>query len=52
MDVSVLATATSKPACWDAPEVFSNLALDYDPRDEDYAYLDAAGHATAAEARR
>lgn len=52
MDVSVLATPTSQPACWDAPEVFSSLALDYDPRDEDYAHLDAEGHAKAAEARR
>ena len=52
MNVSVLATDTSKPACWDAPEVFSSLALDYDPNDEDYTHLDPAGHAAAAEDRR
>lgn len=51
MDVSVLATATRQPACWDEPQVFANLALDYDPADEDYAHLDAEGHAAAAEAK-
>lgn len=52
MDVSVLATATRQPACWDEPQVFANLDLDYNPDDEDYAHLDAEGHAAAAEAKR
>lgn len=51
MDVSVLATKTRQPACWDAPEVFSDLALDYDPSDADYTHLDMLGHTILAAAK-
>lgn len=51
MDVSVLATKTRQPACWDAPEAFTDLALDYDASDADYSHLDVLGHTILAAAK-
>jgi hypothetical protein len=48
MDVSVLATDDREPTCWEEPQVFASLDLDYDPADEDYAHLDLLGHTILA----